>query len=74
MDSDRLMTIRDITFGTGYTFGTVFRIIHNELGMYTRWIPQNQMRRRVELSQQFIEREENYGMDFLNRIVTVGET
>ena len=33
LDSDQRMTIRDITIRTGYTFGTVFRIIHNELGM-----------------------------------------
>ena len=37
-------------------------------------IDENQMRRRVELSQQFIEQAENYGMDFLYRIVTVDET
>ena len=33
LDSDRRMTIRDITIRTGNTFGIVFRIIHNELGM-----------------------------------------
>ena len=36
------MTIRDITIRTGYIFSTVFRIIHNELGMrriFARWIP-----------------------------------
>ena len=27
------MTIRDNTIRTGNTFGTVFRIIHNELGL-----------------------------------------
>ena len=40
--SDRRMIFRDITTRTGYTFGTVFRIIHNELGMRrigARWIP-----------------------------------
>ena len=30
-DSDRRMTIRDITIRTGNTFGAVFRIFHNEL-------------------------------------------
>ena len=50
LDSDRQMTIRDIKIRTGYTFGTVFRIIHKELGMRricARWIPhmidENQM-------------------------------
>ena len=33
LDSDLRMSIRDITIRTGTTFGTVFRIIHNELGM-----------------------------------------
>ena len=33
LDSDRRMTIRDITIRTGNTFGTVFRNIHNELCM-----------------------------------------
>ena len=36
------MTIRDITIRTGYTFSTMFRIIHNELCMKricARWIP-----------------------------------
>ena len=36
------MTIRDITIRTWYTFGMVFRIIHNELVMRricARWIP-----------------------------------
>ena len=31
LDSDRQMTIKDITIRTGHTFDTVFRIIHNEL-------------------------------------------
>ena len=42
LDSDRQMTIRDIIIRTGNTFGTMFRIIHNELGMRrfcARWIP-----------------------------------
>ena len=53
LDSDRRMTFRDITIRTGYTFGTVFRIIHNEPGMRricARWIPhmigENQMRKK----------------------------
>ena len=32
LDSDRRMTFRDITIRNKYTFGTVFRIIHNEKG------------------------------------------
>ena len=31
--TDRQMIFRDITIRTWYTFGTVFRIIHNEQGM-----------------------------------------
>ena len=53
LDSDRWMTFRHITIRTGKTFGTVFRIIHNELGMRricARWIPhmidENQMRKK----------------------------
>ena len=40
--SGRRMTIRESTIRTGYTFGTVFRTIHNGLGMrriFARWIP-----------------------------------
>ena len=37
-------------------------------------IDENQMHRRVELKQQFIVRAENFGMDFLNPIVTGDET
>ena len=36
------MAIRDISIRTGSNFGTMFRIIHNELGMRricARWIP-----------------------------------
>ena len=47
------MTIGDITVRTGHTFGTVFRIIHNELGMRricVRWIrhllDENDMRKK----------------------------
>ena len=54
VDSDQRMTVRDITIRTGYTFTTVFRITHNELGMRricARWIPhiidENQMRKRM---------------------------
>ena len=37
LDSDRWMTITsDITIRTGYTFSTVFRNIHNELGESVR--------------------------------------
>ena len=42
LDSDRRMTIRDITIRIWNTFGTVLRIIQNELGMRgicARWIP-----------------------------------
>ena len=45
LDSDYQVTITDITIRTRNTFGTVFRIIHNELGMTcmrricARWIP-----------------------------------
>ena len=53
LDSDRRMTIRDITIGTGHTFGTVFTIIHNELGMRrigARWLrhmfDENAMRKK----------------------------
>ena len=53
LDSDRRITIRDITMGTGHTFGTVFTIIHNEIGMRricARWIRQmfdeNAMRKK----------------------------
>ena len=40
LNSDCRMTIREITIRTGHAFGTVFRIIHNELGIrriYARW-------------------------------------
>ena len=40
--SDCRMIFRDIMIRTWYSFGTVFRIIHNELGMRSilaRWIP-----------------------------------
>ena len=40
--SDRRVIFRDITIRTWYTFGTVFRIIHIELGkrrILARWIP-----------------------------------
>ena len=48
------MTFRHITIRTGNTFGTEFRIIHNEIGMRricARWIPhcmidENQMRKK----------------------------
>ena len=58
LDIDRRITICEITDRTEYSYGTVFNIIHNELGMRricARWIQHmlddNQMRQRAELSQ-----------------------
>lgn len=81
LDSDRRITIRDLVDRTDSSYGTVFNIIHNELGMRricARWIPhmltEEKKRKRVELSKLFLSRVNKQGFHFLNRVVTVDET
>ena len=58
------MTIRDITIRTGYTFGTVFRIVHNELHVGMRsicasWIPHMIDEKRPGILQTAIHHHDN---------------
>lgn len=81
LDKDRRITIREIVLRLDCGYGTVFRILHDQLNMRrvcARWIPKQlsieQKLVRAECSKQMIRRFEREGADFLERIVTVDET
>lgn len=79
--ADRRVTIRDICDETGYSFGTVHRVLTNNLNMHkvsARWVPRllsdDNKVRRVAASRKFLRRYDREGDEFLSRIVTTDET
>lgn len=79
--SDRRTTIRDVCDITGYSFGTVQRVITDRLNMKkvsARWIPrlltEEHREKRVSASKHFLHRYRREGEAFLDRIVTTDET
>ena len=78
---DRRMTVRDICNETGMSYGTVYRILTDELHMRkvcARWIPRlltdDNRNKRVNASKKFLRRYRHEGEEFLSRIVTTDET
>lgn len=79
--ADRRVTVRDICDETGYSFGTVHRVLTNNLNMRkvsARWVPRlitdDIKVRRVTTSRKFLRRYDLEGDEFLSRIVTTDET
>jgi histone-lysine N-methyltransferase SETMAR len=81
VDRDRRVTIRDICTVTGFSFGTVQRILTEHLNMKkvsARWVPRlltdTNKENRVMASRKFIKRYRRDGVTFLDHIVTADET
>jgi histone-lysine N-methyltransferase SETMAR len=78
---DRRVTIRDICDLTGYSYGTVQKVLEKHLNMHkvsARWIPRilsnDNKSNRVKASRKFLERYRKEGDTFLQRIITTDET
>ena len=81
LDIDRRVTIRELSDDLDMGYGTVHRIIKEELRMSrlsARWVPRllkdYEMERRVKDSTSFLRRFAKEGDHFLNRIITTDET
>ncbi|XP_052818502.1 histone-lysine N-methyltransferase SETMAR-like [Mya arenaria] len=78
---DRRTTIRDVCNINGYSFGTVQRVITEQLNMKrvsARWIPRlltdEHRTKWINASRKFLKRYRREGEAFLNRIITCDET
>lgn len=81
LNEDRRLTLHDICVKTDMSYGTVRRIIKEELQMRrvsARWVPRllsdDDKQRRVTESMRFLRRFDREGNRFLQRIVTADET
>lgn len=81
LDVDRRRTLAELCELLDMSYGTIRRIITDELKMSrvcARWVPRllkkDEMERRVKDSIKFLERYDNEGDHFLERIVTTDET
>ena len=81
INSDRRVNIHHIGRTLGLSYGTVQRIIHDDLKLKklsARWVPRMltkaQKKRRVEVSQQLLDRYNEDPDDFINRLLTQDET
>ena len=71
VDGDRLMSVYDICDVTGHSYGTVQRVLNEELNI--RLLTDDHRRNRVTASRKFLHRYRREGTDFLDRIVTPDE-
>ncbi|XP_076044837.1 histone-lysine N-methyltransferase SETMAR-like [Oratosquilla oratoria] len=78
---DRRITIHVIMHETGLSYGSVWKIIHNELHMSkvsARWVPRLmaplQRETRLELSRQMLTLLKQDEEDFFGRLVTMDES
>lgn len=81
MDEDRRVSIRSLCERLNLSYGTVQRIVTDDLHMKrlcARWVPrllkEEEMTVRVRESERFLRRWKKEGDDFLKRIITVDET
>lgn len=81
VNSDRRMTVREMADKLGASYGTVERILTQDLKMRkvsARWVPRllsaHDMERRVSCSREFLKRYKREGTEFLDRIITLDET
>ena len=81
IEEDRRVTINEIAQDLGVSYGTVYNIIHDDLGLEklsARWVPkllsQEQKQARVESSMAFVKMVERKGLEVLNKIVTMDES
>lgn len=81
VNGDRRVTVRDVCNITGYSYGTVQRIITEQLNMKkvsARWIPRlltdEHRKNRVAASKNFVNRYRREGENFLDSVITTDET
>ncbi len=81
MEADRRICIKALASAHGTSVGTIFAILHKDLGLVkksARWEPKlislEQMDRRVETSVAFIKPIQNKGNSFLGKIITMEES
>ena len=79
--ADRRRKVREVAEAVGVSYGTVFNILHNSLGMRklsARWVPQlltvDNKRIRVSISKQCLDLFKRNSQEFWRRVVTVDET
>ena len=78
---NRRVKIDDVAYVLQISHGSAYQIIHDVLGYHkicARWVPRQltaeHKRKRVEICQGLLDRYNNEGEGFLNRIVTCDET
>lgn len=78
---DRRTKVREVAESVGISYGTVFKILHDKLGMRklsARWVPRlltiDNKRIRLNCSKASLELFNRNPDDFLRRVVTVDET
>lgn len=81
VDRDRRTTIRQLCEETGFSYGSLQKILTVDLNMRrlsARWVPkilsEHEMETRVRQSQRFLRRYKREGQRFLDRIITTDET
>lgn len=81
MEKDRRLTVRAIADDIGTSYGTVERILTQDLNMTkvsARWVPRllstDHKENRVACSMEFLRRYDREGDAFLDRIITQDET
>lgn len=79
--ANRRVTIDNVASSLQISHGSAYKVIHDELNFHkicARWVPREltaeHKRKRVEICQRLLDRYNNEGEEFLNRIVTGDET
>lgn len=79
--ADRRTKVREVAKAVGVSYGTVFNILHDRLGMRklsARWVPRlltvDNKRIRVSISKQCLDLFKRNSQEFWRRVITVDET
>ena len=81
VEDDRRLTISEIAEGLGVSYGIIFNILHDNLGLEklsARWVPklltEEQKQERMKTSMAFIKMVRMKGLAVLDKIVTMDES
>ena len=81
VEDDRGLTISEIAEGLGVSYGTIFNILHDDLGLEklsARWVPKlftkEQKQERMKTSMAFIMMVRMKGLAVLDKIITMDES
>jgi histone-lysine N-methyltransferase SETMAR len=81
IEEDRRLCIKKLASGLGTSFGTIYNIIHEDLGLVkksARWVPkllsESQKKERVRVSTEFVAAVNRRSKSMLDNIVTMDET